>query len=335
MKSKAMDGLRLTRRGALGGALAAPWIGGQARAAGAEWVAYTYQLKDSAGERALQRISRTVGEATKGALTLKIHTAGRLGIDVNAMTAAVGGNTVQFGDDLYHGQVIAAAGVPRLPMLVPNPEAFARGAKAIRSFLDAAFTARGIVLLGHYWHPRMLTWSRLPFESLLGVAGHRIRSLTAEHGEFIRRLSGVPVQALTGDVAAAIDKTNIDTIFATGGSARMWRRRLRAGYASGPNHLDAVLTANRGAYNALPRASQEALMEASADASAWLVQTLQAEEDAVLAELAGAGLTAAEQQTSDIQAVTQKAASVWDEWARVRGRETQDLLLAFRRAMDQ
>jgi TRAP-type C4-dicarboxylate transport system substrate-binding protein len=330
--------LPLRRRTALalaGSALAAPWIGGTARAAGITWNAYTYQYPGSAGVRGLTRLAEQMTTSTGGAFTLMVNSAGRLGVDVNAMTQAIANNVVQLGDDAYHGLVIAAAGIPRLPMLVANREAFLKGSRVVRTFLAPLMAARNSVLLGHYGHPRMLTWSRLPFETLLGVSGHRIRSLTAEHGEFIRRLGGAPVAVVTGDVAAALTKTNIDTIFSTAVNARQWRAKLRFAYASGPNHLDAVLHANKDAFAALPRTTQDALSDAATQTAGWIMDTLYAEEEAALKALSGDGLTPAETQTTDVQTVTQKCASIWDEWSRVRGRETQDLLFAFRRAVDQ
>jgi TRAP-type C4-dicarboxylate transport system substrate-binding protein len=251
------------------------------------------------------------------------------------MTSAVSNNVVQLGDDLYHGSAVAAAGIPRLPMLIPDRTAFLRGTRVVRAFLAPLLAARNTVLLGHYGHPRMLTWSRLPFETLLGVAGHRIRSLNAEHGEFIRRLAAAPVAAITGDVAGALDKTNIDTVFSTAVNVRQWRPKIRFAYASGPNQLDAILHANKGAFAALPKPMRDALSDAASTTAAWIMDTMQAEEEAALKVLAGDGLTPAEIQTTDIQTVTQKCASLWDEWSRVRGRETQDLLFAFRRAVDQ
>ncbi len=329
--------LTLRRRTALaltGATLAAPWIGGTARAAGITWTAYTYQYPGSAGVRGLQRLAEQMKTATGGAFTIAVHPAGRLGLDVNTMSQAITNNVVQLGDDLYNGMVIAAAGIPRLPMLVADRAAFLRGSEVARTFLAPLLAARNSVLLGHYGHPRMLTWSRLPLDTLLGISGHRVRSLNAEHSEFIRRLGGAPYNAVTGDVAAALDKTNIDTLFSTATAVRQWRPKLRFAYASGPNRLDALLHANRTAFAALPKPTQEALTDAAATTATWIMDTLQAEEEAALTTLAGDGLTPAETQTSDIQAVTQKCASIWDEWSRVRGRETQDMLFAFRRAVD-
>jgi TRAP-type C4-dicarboxylate transport system substrate-binding protein len=305
--------VRLPRRTALalgGAALALPFLTRSARAEPIRWILYTVHVRGSAGAAAWQRMADRIKAGSQGALEIAIVTAGRLGVDVNAISQAVISGAVMLGDDSYYAQLIVAGGVPRLPLLVPNRLAFTRGAKAMRTYLKATYDVRNGVLLGYTFTPRLRTWSKLKFDSFAGLANRRIRATSPEQGEFVRLLAFADPPATP------------------------WRALLKAGYEGGPNHLDSVLVANKTAFQALPKPLQDLLVQEAAQAETDVMDALFGREDAAIRKLADDGLELAEAQTVDTQTMTQRMTVMWDEWTRVRGREAQDLLFAFRGAME-
>lgn len=328
----------LPRRAVLvggGAVLAAPFISRAAHAAAPPWVLYTTRQRNSLGAIAWQAMADAVKAATLGALQITVVTAGRMPVDANAITPAVSAGTLLMGDDSYFGQYVIPGGIPRLPMLVPDRTAFRRGSKAMRTYLAQAYDARNAVVLAYTFTPKLRTWSSLRFDAYAGLNNRRIRAVSAEQGEFIRRLGGIPVTIPTADVPRGLKAGEIDTVFtfaATGATA--WQKQLKTGYASGPHHFDAVLIANKSAFRTLPKDTQEILVREAAKAESALMDAVYSNEDENLRKLADSGLELEEQQTDDVSAITSRMSAMWDEWTRVRGREAQDLLYAFKRAME-
>lgn len=316
-------------------ALATPWLIRPAKAAATNWVFYSTQPRGSVGAGVWQSFTDAVRTATSGALDITLITAGRIGIDANAITPAITAGSIAMGDDSFYAQTIIPGGIPRLPLLVPDRASFQRGAKAMKTYLGPVYDARNAVLLGYTFTPRLRTWGRVRFDSFAGLASRRIRAISAEQGEFIRRLGAIPVTLPAATVGRALEKGEMDAVFAfANGGASAWRKSLVAAYAGGPHHFDAVLIANKPAFQALPSSLRDILVQEVARAEAAYIDALYSAEDAALAKLAADGLELAEQQTDDIRIVADKMALMWNDWTRVRGAECQDLLLAFRRAME-
>ncbi len=115
----------------------------------ATWEAYTYNpVATVAAVRGLNRIIDSVGQATDGALQMKLHLGGSLQINATNITQAVADGVVQFADDGFFTGNVPVGGVMRLPMLIRTDEEYARAAKIIAPFMAKAYEKKGILLLG-------------------------------------------------------------------------------------------------------------------------------------------------------------------------------------------
>lgn len=327
----------LTRRSALAGAavLGLPFVARPALAAPVRWVLYTVRTRGSAGAAIWQAMAERVKTASNGALEITVVTAGRIGIDANAISQGVSTGAIMMGDDSYFGQLLLPGGVARLPLLVPDRVAMRRGSKAMKAFLKEQYAQRNAVALAYTYTPRLHTFGRVKFDNFAGLANRRVRVVSPEQGEFVRRLGAVPVSVPTADVGRALGAGEIDAVFSfavSGGT--VWRKQLKGGYVAGPHSFDAALIANKSGFEALAKPLQELLMAEAARAETAMNDTLLAREDEAVAKLAGDGLELGEQQTDDVRTVSGKMSAMWDDWARVRGLAAQDLLFAFRRAME-
>ncbi len=330
--------LRLPRRAAValgGAALALPFIARPARADVVRWTFYTAAPQGSPGAEIWQNMASRISVATLGAVEIAVATAGRVGVDVNAISQAVTAGQLAMGDDSYYAQFIVAGGVPRLPLLIPNRDAYKRGTKALRTYLKNAYDARNGVFLAYTYTPRLRTWSSRSFDSFAGLLNRRIRVTTPEQGEFTRRLGGIPISVPTADLLRSLQSGHVDTIYGFANpTATLFRTLLKYAYAGGPNHMDSVIIAHKPTFQALPKRTQDLIIQECATAEQALINTVFDKEDESIRFLADNGLDLAEQQTVDVQTMTQRMAVMWDDWTRVRGKEAQDLLFAFRRAME-
>lgn len=324
----------LTRRSAVV-LLAAPFVARPARAAPTRWVFYTSQIRGSVGAKGWQTMVERVKAGSDGGFEITLATAGRLGVDANAISAAVTAGSLVLGDDAYYGQFFPAAGVARLPLIAPDRTAFNRGLRAMKTFLSAAYDARDAVFLAQSFAPPVHAFSSLRFDNYAGLAGRRIRAVSPEQGDFIRRLGAIPLALPTASVPRALTSRELDTVFATAaGGGSLWAKQLKGGYANGLHHTDSVLIAAKSAFEALPGALRDLLLHEADTAARAITDAQFAEEEAAIRRLAGEGVELAEQQSDDVRAMTAKMQIMWDDWARVRGPQAQDLLFAYRRALD-
>lgn len=308
-------------------ALAAP--GAWAQAA---WQSYTYiPAATQAPARGVARLA----EAMKAeGVSFRSHLGGSLPINASNITQAVADNTVQFGDDGFFQGNLPIGGVMRLPMLITTAEEMDKASAIVLPYLEAAYAKKGIVLLGYYHYPVQSAWSRKKLASLDDLKDAKMRVTSAEQGEFVRRFGGVPVTIGSAEVPSALDRGVVDGVFtAASGGGRIWKDLLKHQYGIGPNFFDAVLIANKEAFDKLSPAQQAKLRQHAREAARWITAETMKEEDEVSAQLKAAGIVMTPASARDVEAGSRRMASYWDEWAKSRGPEAADVLAKIRAAV--
>lgn len=330
-----------TRRAALGlsltalrgaATLAAATFAARSVAAQVAWHSYTYvPAETQAPARGVARIA----EAMKAdGLTLRAHLGGSLPINASNITQAVADNTVQFGDDGFFQGNVPIGGVTRLPMLMTTADEMAQASAIVLPYLEAAYAKKNIVLLGYYHYPVQSAWSRKKLASLDEFKGSKMRVTSAEQGEFVRRFGGVPITIGAAEVPSALDRGVVDGVFtAASGGGRIWKDLLKYQYGIGPNYFDAVLIANKDAFDKLTAAQQAKLRQLAQQAAQWITAETMKEEDEVTVQLKAAGMTMTPASARDIAAGSERMAGYWDEWAKSRGPQAVEVLAKIRAAL--
>lgn len=325
--------MKADRRLVLHACLAAAGTACLPRAALAQvaWTSYTYT---PAATLAPARGVARLAEAMQKDIALRQHLGGSLPISAQTITQAVADGVVQFGDDgFFHGN-IPLAGVMRLPMLITSADEMARASQAVYPYLEAAYAKKGIVLLGYYHYPIQSAWSRRPLASLDDFKGIKLRVTSPEQGEFVRRFGGVPVTVSASEVPSALERGVVDGVFtAASGGGKIWKDLLKAQYGIGPNFFDAVLIANKAAFDKLPADTQRRLRQAAADAAKWITDETAREEGEVSRALVAGGITMTPARPVDIQEGRKRLEPYWDEWARGKGAEAGEALAKVRAAV--
>ena len=299
------------------------------------WSAYTYNPAATvAPVKGLMRLASAVEKDTAGAFKMRTHLGGSLPINAQNITQAVADNVVQFGDDGFFQGSIPIAGIMRLPMLISTNEEMDKASAVIYPYLEAAYAKKGIVLLGHYHYPIQTAWSRKPLNSLDDLRNLKIRVTSPEQGEFVRRFGGLPVTVSTSEVPSALDRGVVDGVFtAASGGGKLWKDLLKAQYAIGTNYFDAVLIANKEAFDKLPPDSQKALRASAAEAATWINAEAQRDEGEVSAKLVAEGIVMTPVKASDVDEGRKRLAPYWDEWAKAKGPEAVAALAKIRAAI--
>lgn len=316
---------------ALAGA-AALSFGASARAQAA-WTSYTYT---PAATLAPARGVARLADQLKADIALRQHLGGSLPINAQNITQAVSDGVVQFGDDGFFQGNIGIGGVMRLPMLMTSADEMARAMKAVLPYLEAAYAKKGVVLLGYYHYPIQSAWSRKSLASLRDLDGVKMRVTSPEQGEFVRRFGGVPVTVSASEVPSALERGVVDGVFtAASGGGKIWKDLLKTQYGIGPNFFDAVLIANKEAFDKLPAAAQQRLRQATAEAARWITDETAREEGEVSATLVAGGIKMTAASAADAAEGRKRLAPFWDEWARAKGPEAIEVLAKVRAAVGQ
>lgn len=299
------------------------------------WSCYTYvPAATLAGARGMQRIIAEVAKATNGGLNITFNLAGSLPISSTNITQAVSSGVMQMGDDgIYQGN-IPIAGILQLPMLMNTPQEFAAALDVMRPYVERAYAAKGIVVLGGYYYPLQVAWSRRKLESLADLQGQKMRVTSPEQAAFVRAFGGIPVTLGADEVPSALDRGVIEGVFtASSGGGKIWHDLLKYSYRIGPNYFNAFIIANRTAFSKLSPDEQAALKKAVADTTPWETKTLYKEETEVTDQLRKSGMIITDARAADIQMGVDKMRGYWSQWAQSHGPDAVEALAKIRAAI--
>lgn len=325
---------RRTLLTAAGGAAALSVLPARAQSS-TTWNAYTYTPAATlAPARGLARIADGIEKATNGALKIKVHLGGSLPIGASDISNALSDNVVQLGDDGFFQGNLPVTGILRLPMLISTPAEFDKAVAVMRPIFEQAYAAKGVVLLGQYYYPLQVAWSRNPLGSLADFKGQKFRVTSPEQGEFVRRLGGTPVTLGASEVPSALDRGVVDGVFtASSGGGKIWKDLLKTSYRLGPNFFDASIAVNKGAYEKLAPDARAALDKLVAETAPWITAELRNDEGTVTQQLAAGGITMTEATAADAQSAAKLMAPYWDEWAKSRGADAASALAKIKTAL--
>jgi len=299
------------------------------------WNAYTYTPAATlAPARGLTRIAEGMEKASAGALKIRIHLAGSLPISATDISNALSDNIVQLGDDgLFQGN-LPITGILRLPMLVNSSEEFDTAVEIMRPYFEKAYTDKGVILLGQYYYPLQVAWSRKPLNSLQDISSQKMRVTSPEQGEFVRRLGGIPVTLGAAEVPSALDRGVVDGVFtASSGGGKIWRDLLKYSYRLGPNFFDASIAVSRAAFEKLKPDVQAQLRTIVSETVPWITSELRREEVDVTKQLSSGGITVVEPKDDEVQKAAKLMAPYWEEWAKSRGGDANAALTKVRVAL--
>jgi TRAP-type C4-dicarboxylate transport system substrate-binding protein len=309
-------------------------IAARARAA-TVWECYVYNpVASLPSVQAIVRLIDSVKKQTNGELEINLHLGGSLPIKATDITAAVGDNVVQLGDDGFATGTIPITAILRLPMLLQSEQDLTKAMAILRPHLDEAYGKRGIVVLGQYAYPFQVIWGKKKITSLADIKGLKLRVTSVEQGEFVRRFGGVSLPLGSPDVAAALDRGVVEGVFtASSGGGLTWHDLLKYRYGFPTSYVNSTIVVNREAFEKLPPESQKILRDAAATSADWATAEMQRVEDDVTAQFGKEGMVLTAATPEDIKEATEKLRPYWDEWASKHSTEAVAILKEIRTAV--
>jgi len=299
------------------------------------WECYVYNpVATLPSVQAIVRLIDAVKQQTNGELDINLHLGGSLPIKATDITAAVGDNVVQLGDDGFATGTIPITAILRLPMLLQSYQDLDKAMAILRPHLDEAYAKRGIIVLGQYAYPLQVIWGKSKITSLADIKGMKLRVTSVEQGEFVRRFGGVSLPLGSPDVAAALDRGIVEGVFtASSGGGLTWHDLLKYRYAFPTSYVNSTIVVNREAFEKLPPATQKILRDDAAASASWATTAMQREEDEDTARFGKDGMVLTDPTSEEVKEATDKLRPYWDEWATKHSAEAVAILKEIRAAV--
>ena len=298
------------------------------------WNFYEYYPAVNASVKRLQQMVEDINKAAGPDLNVRMHLGGSLQIDASNVTGAVADNVVQMGDDSFFTGNIPIAGALRLPFLITTYDEFAKAQTVIDPIMEQEYKKKGIVVLGRYHYPPQTIWSRKKMTSLADIKGQKLRVLSPEQSEFIRRFGGSSVTIGTAAVAPALERGVVDGVLtASAGGGVLWKDLLKYNYRIVVNFADNVLIANAEAYNKLSPETRAKVKKIVADAAPEVTKALRDDEDEQTKKMIASGIIVTQASPEDVKKAQEEMVSYWDSWGKSRNPETVEAIAKLRKTL--
>jgi TRAP-type C4-dicarboxylate transport system substrate-binding protein len=299
------------------------------------WKAYTYNAAATVtAVKGLNALFSQIEKDTNGELRIRLNLGGTLSIAATDITEAVAGNVVQFGDDAFFVGSVPVGGIVRLPMFIRSSAEFEKAWNAEEPYLKATYAKKDVVVVGHYVFPYNVLWSRKKTTTLAEIAGQKIRVISPEQAEFIKRLGGIPITLGTSEVAAALDRGVIDGVLtASSGYGYIWRDLLKYRYSLDVSFIDSLLLVNKDAWDKLSPENRTKVQAAIGQATQHITSAMAAEEDSLTSQLASKGIVVTTPTAADLAQAEKLITPYWDGWAKARGGDAPEAMKKVRAAI--
>lgn len=316
-------------------AVAALFISVTVARAATAWDCYVYNpLATLPSVKAVAQMIEEIKQKTNGDLLINMHLGGSLPIKADSITAAVGDNVIQLGDDGFATGTIPISGVLRLPMLLQSIQDLTKGMDIVRPYLDAAYDKRGIMVLAQYSYPFQVIWGKKKIAALADVKGLKLRVTSVEQGEFVRRFGGVPLTMGSPDVAAALDRGVVDgALTASSGGGLTWHDLLKYRYGFPTSFVNSTFIVNKDAFDKLSSIEQKVLRDAATEQANWATKEMTQREDEITAQFGKEGMVLTPALPPDVAEATGKLRPYWDQWAKAHGPDAVAVLAKIREAV--
>lgn len=282
----------------------------------------------------LEQFSVDVKDASAGKLNITVHPGASL-FKGPEIKRAVQGGQAQAGEFFLvsfqnEWQLFGADG---LPFLTSSYEEAFKLYQAQKPFLEKKLDAQGMVLLYSVAWPPQGIYSKTPINAISDLKGRKWRAYSPTTSRIGELVGAQPTIIQEAELSQALATGVIDTLMtssATGADNKLYEN-LKYYYNVQAWFPKNAVVANKRAFNALDKATQEAVLKAAAAAEkrGW-DNSRQVDADSI-AKIKAGGITV-EQPSAQLKADLQKVgATILKEWTDKAGPDGRALLDAYKK----
>ncbi|GAC1606758.1 MAG: TRAP transporter substrate-binding protein [Ramlibacter sp.] len=282
----------------------------------------------------LERFASDVDKATGGKLKIQVHANASL-FKADQIKRAVQQGQAQIGEILLvnyqnEWQIFGADG---LPFLADSYDEAMKLYKAQKPLLDRKLAEQGMFLLYSVAWPPQGIYSKKPLNSAADMKGLKWRAYSPATSRIAELVGAQPVTVQAAELSQALATGVVDSYMSSGstGYDSKTYEHIKNWYDTQAWLPKNAVLVNRAAFNALDKASQDALLKAGAEAETRGWAASRAENDRTLGLLKQNGMSIiapSPQLKSDMQKVGD---SMLKEWLEKAGPEGRTLVDAYRK----
>jgi len=303
----------------------------------AEWTMATPYGDASFHTQNNKQFAEDVAEATGGELTITVHSGGSL-VAHGEIKPSVRRGTIDAGEVLLAGlsNDDPIFEVDTLPGVASDyDDAYALW-KATKPMITDLFAYEGLIPLYVVAWPAQGIYTAQPLTNPAQFEGLRVRAPNINTQRFIDNLGGSPTETEMSDIPTAFSTGRVDAMITSssaGGSMAAWD------YVSDYTNANLWLPKNivfisKRSFDGLDEATQDALMEAAAQAEKRGWEMSREDNDASLAELEEKGVAVSEPNETVSAALQAAGDELFEDWQSRADDEAKQALEAYRKQRD-
>jgi TRAP-type C4-dicarboxylate transport system substrate-binding protein len=282
----------------------------------------------------IAQFATDVEKATGGKLKIQVHAGASL-FKAPEIKRAVQGGQAQIGEILLSGysNEDPVFGIDSVPFLATSYPDAAKLWKASRKAVEERFARQGMMVLYAVPWPPQGIYSSKPLASIADMKGLKMRTYNPYTSRIAELAGAQPVTIQAAELAQAFATGAVNanmTSGATGYDTKAWEvvKNFYDTQAWIPKN---VVFVNRKAFDALDKASQDAVRKAAADAEARGWKTSEEKAKWYLDQLKSNGMTVAA-PSAQLKADFQKVgATMTEEWLRTAGPDGKAIVDAYKK----
>ncbi|MGZ5114263.1 MAG: TRAP transporter substrate-binding protein, partial [Usitatibacter sp.] len=275
-----------------------------------------------------------VDKATAGKLKITVHSNASL-FKAPEIKRAVQGNQAQIGEILVSGysNEDPVYGVDSVPFLATSYADAAKLWKASRKAIEERFAKQGMMVLFSVPWPPQGIYSSKPLNAVADMKGLKMRTYNPYTSRIAELAGAQPVTIQVAELAQAFATGAVNaniTSGATGYDTKAWEV-VKYYYDTQAWLPKNIVFVNRQAFDALDKASQQALLKAAAEAEARGWKVSEEKNNWYLEQMAKNGMNVAApsaQLKGDFQKI---GATMTEEWLKTAGPDGKAIVDAYRK----
>ncbi len=282
----------------------------------------------------IQQFADDVDKATGGKLKITVHSNASL-FKAPEIKRAVAGGQAQIGEILVSGysNEDPVFGVDSVPFLATSYADARKLWQASKKAIEDRFARQGLVILYAVPWPPQGIYSSRPLNSVADMKGLKMRTYNPYTSRIAELAGAQPVTIQVAELAQAFATGAVNaniTSGATGYDTKAWEV-VKNYYDTQAWLPKNVVFANKAAFDALDKASQQALTKAAADAEARGWKTSEEKNKWYLEQLARNGMTVQPPSPTLKSDFRKIGATMTDEWLKTAGDDGKAIIQAYRK----
>ncbi len=278
------------------------------------------------------QFAKDVAAATKGELTIKVHSAGSL-FKHKEIKNAVRSGQVPIGE-FYMGLLAnenPAFAIDTQPFLATNYDDAAKLWSAQRPIVNKLFDKQGLMVLYSVPWPGQSLYTKKPVAKVSDLAGLKFRTYNATLEKFVKYAGAAPTQVEVPDIAQAFSTGRVEAMItspSTGANSKAWD------FVNVYTDIQAwvpknVVVINKSAFRKLDKSVQDAVLAAAKAAEKRGWEMSMNETATKIAILKKNGMTIVKPSDELMTGLREIGVKMMADWKKAAGADGETILNAY------